>query len=727
MRILYNVSYHLTRKTSWATLTFCILAFATSATVHAEDVWWSHQPVKRPAIPEIAGAEHPIDAFVAARLESQGLTMAPSARRRALMRRVYLGLVGLPPTLDQQEAFLSDSSPQAWEKLVDQLLGSPHYGERWARYWLDLVRYADSNGYERDAEKPYAWKYRDYVIGAFNEDKPYNQFVLEQLAGDELEDSNAETLTAMGYWAIGAWNDEVVPLERPQYRVDELDDLVMTTSQTFLASTLSCARCHDHKFDPFTAVDYYRMVSIFESLERANIGRTDYHLPIGSRAELDAVEVRDRKIRSLQLAAHALWKPHRESYQRDHGEEFDKPFHDIIHAISRTPDERGLTDWDLYRQHSERWNQLVATIVPEKELEEIARIEAKIEALKRETPDLPRGYYLLEDSPRAPKTYFLSRGDPNARGPEMQPGVPAALTRKQPQFLLADRFTTRRRLSFARWVVSPDNPLTARVIVNRIWQHHFGIGLVATPSDFGRAGARPTHPQLLDWLAHWFVHDADGSIKHLHRLILSSRAYRMTTEWNELAGAQDPEDKLLWRFPYRRLEVEAIRDSMLAVSGQLNPGIGGAAARFHIPDIVIDSHSDKQKAWSEDAETERNRRTIYGYVKRSLIVPMIEGLDFCDTIRSTARRANTTVATQSLILFNGEFVNRQAGYFAERLLREAGDHPDEQIDRAYRLALARPPTADEKNVMRRYLSEEPEGLVQLCRVILNLNEFVYVD
>ena len=553
-----------------------------------------------------ADNENPIDAFIKSK--------DPPAPRRTLLRRAFLDLTGIPPSIDEQEAFLNDASPGAYERLVDRLLASPRHGERWARLWLDLVRYADSNGYERDAPKPSVWKYRDYVIHALNADKPYDRFVLEQIAGDELPDADAESIIATGFHALGPWQDEVDPLEQPQYRADELDDLVRTTAQTFLGATLGCARCHDHKHDPFTMEDYYSFVAIFEPLKRPNQGRKDRDLPVATPAQL-----------------------------------------------------RG----------------------------------GKVDVKK-----LPRGYFCTEPSPHPPKTHLLHRGKPSARGPEMKPRVPASLVKRPPEFLPPDAYTSRRRLSLARWIASPDNPRTARVIVNRVWQHHFGRGIVATPSDFGSKGAAATHPKLLDWLAHWFTSDAGWSLKRLHRLIMTSRTYRS--------------DRTC-----RRLDVEAIRDSMLAVGGRLDFRMGGPAVHFHIDAAVIEAHTDKHKAWKNAPDGEASRRTIYGFVKRTLMVPFMEVLDFCDTTRSTARRPVTTVAPQALTLFNGRFANLQAQRFARRLERECGDDADRRIDRAFRIALCRPPTDGERAAVGRFLAEE--GLVQTCRVILNLNEFVYVD
>jgi hypothetical protein len=360
---------------------------------------------------------------------------------------------------------------------------------------------------------------------------------------------------------------------------------------------------------------------------------------------------------------------------------------------------------------------------------------------------LPRGYFMEENSPKPPATHLLIRGKASRPGPETAPGMPAVLVDRQPNFLPADESTSRRRLTLACWIASADNTLTARVIVNRVWQFHFGEGLVRTPSDFGVKGEEPTHPELLDWLANWFVKNG-WSMKKLHRLILTSNTYRMNKRWNKEYGADDPEDKLLWRFPYRRLEVEPIRDSMLAVSGQLNSKMYGPSMFPPVPKEALEGSSDPDKIWMASDEKEASRRTIYACVKRSMVVPLLEVLDFCDTTRSAAKRNVTSVGPQALSLFNGEFVNRQAEHLARRLEKEGGDDPEKQIARAYSLALCRAPSEKEQTAMSAFLHEEAEklkkessdqgkllaedvarhrALVQMCRVLLNLNEFAYPD
>ena len=556
---------------------------------------WSFQPVRSVAVPESAH-RNPIDAFVFGKRKA-----AAKASAQALLRRVHLDLTGLPPTVEEQGKFAQSGDLNS---VVDDLLKRPEYGERWARHWLDVVRYADSNGYERDAEKPFVWRYRDYVIESLNADKPYNRFVMEQLAGDELPDSSAASIIATGFLRLGHWDDEPADPEADRY--DQLDDIVSTTGQAFLGLTIGCARCHDHKFEPLATRDYYSLVAVFHPLQR----------PAKGRKEL-TVDVKGTEIYAWQ-----------------------------------------------------------------------------------------------EPSAKAPETHVLVRGSPTRFGDLVEPAVPAILVKEQPSFPAASDKTTQRRLGLARWMASEQNPLTARVMVNRVWQQHFGQGLVSTANDFGLMGAAPTYPELLDWLAHWFMHDAGWSLKKLHRLILTSRAWQMSKTAESVMR-------------YRRLEVEAIRDSMLAVSGRLNPKRFGPAMKPGIPQAALEANTDKDKIWKASDEAEASRRSIYAFIKRGLVVPMFETLDLADTVSSCPQRQVTTVAPQALSLFNGEFVNEQARHFAARLRHEAGDDVGRQIALAWRLALCREPTAQEVAKMRAFLQEQP--LEQACRVILNLNEFVYPE
>ena len=657
------------------------------AKITAEDrAHWAFQAVRRPDVPRVKDASwcrNPIDRFVLATLEEKGWHPSPPPPPLALLRRIHLDLTGLPPTIQEQDAFLRDPSPEALDRVVDDLLARPAYGERWARHWLDVARFAESNGFERDATKPYAWRYRDWVIRSLNDDKPYDRFLVEQLAGDELPDAGTDTLIATGFLRLGPWDDE--PADPAQDRFDQLDDVVSTTSEVFLGLTLGCARCHDHKFEPLTSLDYTRMVAVFAPLRRPRNGRTELDLPAGSRAQVEAVAERDRKIGALRLAIDAL----------------------RARVAEGDGDAPG----------------------------EIRRHEDEIRALRERTPDLPRGYFFSEIPPETLQTHLLARGQASRPGPAVAPGVPAVLVATQPGFPGRGAATSRRRLTLARWLARPDHPLTARVIVNRVWQFHFGEGLVRTPSEFGTAGDPPTHPELLDWLADWFVNEGGWSLKKLHRLILGSNAARMARARRDDYAADDPEDRLLWRMPYRRLEVEAIRDSILWASGQLNPAMYGPSMFPPVPKAALEGSSDPNTIWKPSDERESSRRTIYAFVKRSMVVPMIEVLDFCDTTRSAPRRLVTSTAPQALALFNGEFVDRQSHLLADRLIREAGDDPGAQVRLAYRLALGRPAKPDEVTTMTAFLAREAgsnpdakrKALARMARVIFNLNEFAYPD
>jgi len=692
---------------------------------------WSFRPIARPAVPPVINRDWvrtPIDAFILAKLEQTDWQPNPPAAQRDLLRRTFLDLTGLPPTIDEQDQLIADDSPTAFERLIDDLLSRPSYGERWGRHWLDLVRYAETNGYERDGAKPSVWRYRDYVIDAFNADKTYDRFIVEQFAGDELPDASTETVIATGFHRLGPFDDEPADFEQDRY--DQLDDIIRTTSQAFLGITLGCARCHNHKFDPLTNHDYYRFAAVLNTLKRPQNGRTELDLPAGTLTQRAALMERDRRIDENRKQIIEI----RDSIRSDFlasGKSALLP--DAVDAFGIEPDQRTPAQKELVIRHAPQLEAELLAALPVEKRQRINDLEQRIVSLRAATPDLPRGYFMTESSDPPPKSFLLLRGQASARGPELQPAVPVVLTRqpitlsKQP----TTQGTSGRRLEFARWMANADNPLTARVIVNRVWQYHFGEGLVRTSSDFGIIGEAPTHPELLDWLAHWFSHDANWSIKKLHRLILSSSTYQMSKADHPTYGERDPRNTKFWRFPYRRLEVEVIRDSMLSASGQLRRTMGGPGVYLEIPPEVLAGNSDPNVVWPKFDEVASSRRTVYAFVKRALVVPFLEVLDVCDTTRSTELRNRTTISTQALTLFNGDFVNRQARHFAERLQREAGNEPIRQIELAYRLTLGRAAAPSELATMQRFLADATKSedhrlaLEQLCRVILNLNELVY--
>ncbi len=542
---------------------------------------WSLHPVTRPPVPRVenqGGCRNTIDAFLLARLEAEGLRPVAEADRITLLRRLKYDLTGLPPTPDEVDAFIADQAHDAYERLVDRLLGSPHYGEKWGRHWLDLVRYAETNGYERDSAKPFAWRYRDYVIDAFNRDKPYDQFIREQLAGDEVDPNAAAALVATGYYRLGIWDDE--PADRPLARYDGLDGIISTTGQVFLGMTVNCARCHDHKVDPVPQKDYYRLLSFFQDIVDPN----------GKNLRKIAEQTGDR-IEVMCVAEHG----------------------------------------------------------------------------RRET-------------------HVLLRGNPSMAGDKVEPGVPAVLDATPPTFVNGPG----KRSALAEWLTDRRNPRTARVMANRIWQYHFGRGIVPTPNDFGGLGEPATHPELLDWLAAELM-DGGWKLKRMHRLILLSSAYRMASHGSKAELAADPANRWYWRFPMRRLTAEEVRDSILAVSGTLNLKAGGPSIYPPIPREVMAGQSVPGQGWSTSPPSDAARRSVYVHVKRSLLVPIMATHDAADTDLSCPVRYTTTVPTQALGLLNGEFSNEQAAKFADRLSREApGDLPA-QVRRAIRLTTGHEP------------------------------------
>ena len=730
---------------------------------------WSFKTVTRPLVPAVrnsAWVRNPVDAFVLAGLENANIDPAPDADANSIARRVAFDLTGLPLSLEQFSSFKSQhavNSEAAYMALLDTLLASPHYGERWGRHWLDVVRYADSNGYEMDREKPLAWQYRDYVIRSLNEDKPFNRFVLEQIAGDELDNASPQTVIATGFLRVGPWDAErgasVQPAEVVAERFNELDDLVSTTSQAFLGLTLGCARCHDHKFDPLSSLDYYSMVAIFNPLARHKKGRDELTRPAVPPRELKDKNAADEQIDVLIQRIRELESPLLQGIVEAGKTTLPE---DVTTALKVSEDKRTDAHQQLLKRYASvidreiqaafKDSELTRTWLSSGAIQEIGAARAEIADLQARF-DYPPGYFFHEPSPTPPVTHLLKRGNPNQPGAVVPPAVPRIVDRQMKandlQFEPPDGITSRRRIALARWIAHRDNPLTPRVIVNRVWQFHFGAGIVRSPNDFGNRGTEPSHPELLDWLAHWFVNDASWSLKKLHLLIMSSSTYRMSKNPSPdvTAAAVDPDNRLLSYFPRRRLEVEAIRDAILAVSGQLNQQVGGACMYPKIPAAALRSGYDPEKVWKPFDEPDASRRTVYAYLKRSLVIPFLETLDFCDTTQSSARRNVTTVAPQALELLNGEFVTRQSSHFAARLQREAGSDLNRQVEHAWQLALGRAPRQNETTEMVDFVEQETisqtaggasqdgaadhlartQALAAMCRVIFNLNEFVYTD
>src|SRR5215475_15877210 len=532
--------------------------------------FWAFQPPRRSPEPRVShpgrGA-NPIDAFLLAKMKAKGLRPSPRADRRTLIRRAYLDLTGLPPGPEEVEAFVKDSSTGAWERLIDRLLASPHYGERWARHWLDLVRYADSGGFEFDVDRPDAWRYRDYVVKAFNDDKPYDQFVREQLAGDEYAADSQEAqemMIATGFLRLGPEGGG----GGERGRQDALDDLITTTSLTFMGLTVGCARCHDHKFDPIPQKDFYRIQAIFAPTRPVNYPLVGAEGVAAHRAETQRIEALQRP---LKKAKEELEAPHLKALV----EEAVGRLPEYMQIAWRTPPEKRtpgqrlnvqqikktLEDDSLSQKLTEK--DIVARMTDDDKRRHQELVE-QIEALDRQKPKpYPTARAIGESGPKPGPTYFLYRGAPDAKGPVVAPGVLSVINETDYEFPAPppNVKSSYRRRGLAEWLASRQNPLTARVMVNRIWQHHFGEGIVRTPSNFGKLGEPPTHPELLDWLAIEFM-NGGWSVKRMHRLMMTSQAYQMSSDDVAADVPIDPENRLLWRMPRARLEAEIIRDQI---------------------------------------------------------------------------------------------------------------------------------------------------------------------
>ena len=689
--------------------------------------FWSFRSPARPETPDADGmpSEGAIDAFLAASLNEKGLKPSPRADKLTLVRRAYLDLIGLPPSPEQVEAFLNDDSADAWPRLVDQLLASPHYGERWARHWLDLARYADSGGFERDFDWPQMWRYRDYVVDAFNNDKPYDRFVLEQIAGDEVAPDSAEANIATGFLRLGPDNN----MKNELTRMDELDDILATTNLTFLGMTVQCARCHNHKFDPIAQQDYYRMQAVFFSTKLTDYPLVDEEAVRAHEAEQEGIDDLEQPLKDRQKA---LLKPYRDQIF----EEFIAKQPDYIQLAWKTPaGERTEGQRLNVRQLEQTFkmdygkDEKVLPRASTEDKEQHARLEKQIDAFEKQRPEpYPAASTIGEEGREAFPSYFLHRGSVGNKGSVMEPGILRVASRGEPEFQPApeNAKSSYRRKVFGKWVASSDNPLTARVMVNRLWQHHFGEGIVRTPSNFGSTGQPPTHSGLLDWLAIEFV-ESGWSGKHMHRLMMNSTAYRMQSEDVEANVAVDPENRLVWRMPRQRLEAEILRDSILTVAGTLDRKVGGPGVFPYIdPDLFQSSTS---RTWPGRPDDDRTtwRRSLYVFSKRTIRYPLFEAFDQPDMITSVDRRNRSTVAPQALLLMNNRFINMQAELFAERVRREAGADVEGQVERAFELALARPPGKYESDKARKFVAANADGLADLCRTLFNLNEFAYLQ
>jgi len=731
---------------------------------------WAFRAPSRPELPEVKESgwvRNPIDRFILAGLESIEFRHSPEADRVALIRRATFDLTGLPPKPDVVGRFLADPAPDAYERLVDRLLASPEYGERWAQHWLDLAHHADSNGFELDAERPDAWRYRDWVVGALNDDMPYNRFVTLQLAGDEAAPGDPAALIATGFGRGGpreVVGGNVDPLVKRQ---TELTEITGTVGSVFLGLTIGCARCHDHKFDPIPTTDYYALQSFFAASRLVEV-------PIAPPPEVEAHEAAkkaaDAKVAPLRKRLSEVEAPYRKAL-REQKQATLTPAERAVMAIPgerRTPTQMRLAE-GLASSLAVKWEEVAEAVArdpgPHAERE---RIRREVDAIEKTLPRPPaHAQALIDEGPTAPETFVLRRGETKSPGPRVEPRPPGVLLGDRPDAafppdaIRPTTSTTGRRLALAAWLTRPDNPMTARVVANRLWQGHFGRGLVATPSDFGVQGEAPSHPELLDWLATELV--AGGwRLKPIHRLMVTSASYRQaSTVPPEIAGAQspdDPENILFWRMNRRRVEAEGLRDAMLLVSGELNPKPGGPGVLVPIEKEVEDlifTEAEVVDLWPETPDPlEHLRRSLYLFRKRNVRYPMFDAFDAPDTLSACPKRMVSTHALQALVLLNGDFAAARARAMAGRLLRESGGDEAARVALAYRIALGREPRPKEVERDRAFLASQadllrrlavegqplarptfmPEGAdpagaaawVDFALAMLNRNEFLYV-
>jgi hypothetical protein len=724
-----------------------------------ERSYWAFKLPVRAPLPVVDDRRltNPIDRFLERARREHGLNAAPQADRYTLVRRAYLDLLGLPPTPAQADAFMADRSPDAWEHLIDTLLASPHYGERYGRLWLDVARYADSAGFEYDMHRPNAWRYRDYVIKSFNDDMPYNRFLIEQIAGDEVDDKTDDSLVATGFLRMGP---RVLFREKdnPERRYDYLDEIIGTIGKGTLGLTVNCARCHNHKFDPISQKDYY-------SLEASIFGYVETEVPLGPRAEADAYlaknEEIDGKIAGLRKVIAGIERPYRDRLQL---EQIKRRFPDTFFQVivkpeqERTPGE-ALLAAQVLKAASVSGAQVDRVLTPP----EAARkkdLTAQIAALEKQRPEpLPMAEIATDGDYRSsplgegddtvscpkcripvpgagpyvhkgpgryevPPSYFLIRGDVESHGSLMKPGFIDVITYGNPptEIERPDGRTSGRRLALAQWIASPQNPMTARVIVNRLWQKHFGRGIVATLENFGKMGEQPTHQDLLDWMAVEFM-DRGWSMKQITKLMMMSDAYQMASAFNDDADSKnDPENLYVWRFRPQRLEAEIVRDSMLAAGGNINLEIGGEPIFPHVPEDIL--ASQYRGKWVNTPEGPAAwRRGVYVYQRRSLPYPMFDTFDHPDMNFTAGARHVSTVPTQALTLLNNPFVLSEAAFLADRVRQQARD-PNSQVELAYRIALARPATGTEIAIGTDLIKKQ--SLASFTHVVLNLDEFLYM-
>jgi hypothetical protein len=684
--------------------------------------FWSFRPIVDPLPPLTKGAYasgHPIDAFINERLQQANVAPMGPAKPRELIRRLAYDLTGLPPSEELQQAFEANPTEIHYQRIVDELLSSPAHGERWARHWLDLVRWAETNSYERDGEKPEAWRYRSYVIDSFNQDRPFDEFAAQQLAGDELPYSK-DSLIATGFYRLGIWDDE--PADPKLALYDELDDLVTVTGQVFLGLTVNCARCHDHKIDPISQADYYRLVAFFNGINRYGIrgGNTVEAASLRPLVPPDQQSQTSRQLTEFRDAMSRLDKDIKSFERQAIPKLLPVEKQEFVHEMNRVPVLRSY----IGKHFSE-----------EDVNEYAANLEARRELNRNRPKDVARALVVTEQGSEPRPTFVLTRGNPHTEADHVVPGFPKVLGGDDAIVAPSQNpETSGRRSALAKWIVDPKSqPLTARVLANRIWQYHFGRGLVRTPSDFGFSGTPPTHPELLDYLASRLI-EGQWHIKPLHRLIVTSDAYKRASQNSEAAVAIDQENDLFWRFDPRRLSAEEVRDSMLAASGRLDGRVGGQSIYPILEPEVLAGQSRPGEGWGDSSEADRARRSIYVFTKRSLAVPLLASFDAADTDFTCPVRFATTQPTQALGLINGGFVHQVAQWMAVDIGIE-----EKSLDTFIREAILRTtqrPAAEDEiargieladSLQREHGQSYQQACEIICLTALNLNEFIYLD
>ena len=665
---------------------------------------WAYQPVARPATPAVKDAKwvrSPIDALVLAQLEAKDIKPSPDADRATLIRRVTLDTWGIIPTPEEVKAFVNDKSPNAYEKLVDRLLASSRYGERWGRRWLDLTRHADSDGYNTDGTRPNMWRYRDYVIKAFNDDKPYNTFIKEQLAGDELWPDRKDALVATGF--LRNFPDEINARDLNLKKQEIGNDLADTVSSVFLATTANCAQCHNHKFDKFTQKEYYQLQAYF-----ANTSFRDDVTPLAGK-DLSDFSTRQAKweeaTKDIRAKQDALLKPYIEKAEADRVLGFVP---ETRESITKPEKERNAYDRWIY--HRNLWTMSgrtrnAANQMKEKDKAQYAEFEKlsaelkKFDSLKPKDP----GYISTATelgSSESPPTHVLFKGIYDRKLEEVQPGLPSALSAESPK-IVPTATSSGRRTAIAGWIASDSNPLTSRVLVNRVWNQYFGRGLVDTVNDFGKMGQKPVNPALLDYLADSFVKNG-WSVKKLQKEILLSSVYRQSSDHREELVSIDPENKLLAYFPRQRLDAEQIRDSLLYAAGLLEEKVGGPSVYPPVP-----ANFDNRNAWKvSDSQADQHRRSAYIFVRRNTPYPLLDTFDWANPQLVHGRREVTTTAPQALALANSDLVFEWSKALAGRVIREAGESESARLDRLYQIAFGRTPDKSEKESLLSFLDKQ---------------------